>query len=501
MDCPECNTTNAEHARFCRKCGHGLHSEAATPAPTTATEAGSQCAHCAAPLRPGAAFCGRCGTATAPAAAAPAATAPESGATQLTNAPERSPKHAPAAPAAVTCSHCEAPLRVGALFCGRCGKSPTAAVVKSPAAPAAARAVSAPPTSPSGADTGLVCRHCAAPLRVGAVFCAACGTPAQTPGNAADKPAANEPASPASSIWEAATPDDGPVQGAAVPRPAPTSPTAAAPAQPGRVASNRKQPPLLAVVAIAIFGVALVVGGVVWWRMRDTGAGDTSPPASAGQSPADPAATASPQPEPITALPFVGDWLVEKDFSNPAQLPQVGIVRFSQDRFRFKETTNTVRYLARGDGRFGIRFPDDEGDDSGKQTADEDSLTVNVVDADHVTLSSQEFDLGLVRRDSAAGQAFLAKANALPTPAIASPVPKPVAKPAPAAKAAPSPIQLAINASLDEGRRCMASSKYDCAISSANAVLRLAPRNSAALAMKREAEAAQARALSEIEIR
>ncbi|MDP1699176.1 MAG: hypothetical protein Q8L45_15540 [Xanthomonadaceae bacterium] len=113
--------------------------------------------------------------------------------------------------------------------------------------------------------------------------------------------------------------------------------------------------------------------------------------------------------------------------------------------------------------------------------------------------------MGLVRRDSVAGQAVLAKANAQVAPpnAPAAPTaPKPATNPTlPVAKATPNPIQLAINASLDEGRRCVANKKYDCAVSSANAVLRLAPRNAAALAMKREAEAAQASALSEIEIR
>jgi len=273
------------------------------------------------------------------------------------------------------------------------------------------------------------------------------------------------------------------------------------------VVAERRSPPLAVVLAIAVFSVALVVGGVVWWRMRDTGTGDAPPPApaAAAQPQTDPLAAAQPQAEPVTALPFVGEWVVEKDFSNPDQLPDVGIIRFGRDRFRFKDVTNTVHYLARGDSRFGIRFRDDEGEASGGHAADEDPLTVVMVDTDHVLLSSQEFDLALVRRDSPAGQAFLAKVNAVPSPApsVAPPAPSPAAKPVPSpvANAAQNPIQLAINASLDEGRRCMASNKYDCAISSANAVLRLAPRNSAALAMKRKAEAAQARALSEIEIR
>ncbi|PIX61306.1 MAG: hypothetical protein COZ47_02650, partial [Lysobacterales bacterium CG_4_10_14_3_um_filter_64_11] len=65
MDCPDCKTANAEHARFCRNCGHDLSGIAVKPA---SPDVVSQCANCATPLRPGAAFCGRCGTSTRPAA-------------------------------------------------------------------------------------------------------------------------------------------------------------------------------------------------------------------------------------------------------------------------------------------------------------------------------------------------------------------------------------------------------------------------------------------------
>ncbi len=61
-------------------------------------------------------------------------------------------------------------------------------------------------------------------------------------------------------------------------------------------------------------------------------------------------------------------------------------------------------------------------------------------------------------------------------------------------------LTVAINASLDEGNRCMARKKYDCAIASASTVLRLDPHNARALDMERKAKAAQNKALSQIEI-
>ena len=58
----------------------------------------------------------------------------------------------------------------------------------------------------------------------------------------------------------------------------------------------------------------------------------------------------------------------------------------------------------------------------------------------------------------------------------------------------------AIAASLDEGMQCMNQKKFDCAITNANAVLRLAPANRQAQDMKRRAKEAQERAMSQIRI-
>ena len=69
----------------------------------------------------------------------------------------------------------------------------------------------------------------------------------------------------------------------------------------------------------------------------------------------------------------------------------------------------------------------------------------------------------------------------------------------PAAKAA-NPMQAAIDGTLEEGEKCMARKKYDCAISNANTVMRLDPGNPRAAEMKRKAKDAQDRALSEINI-
>lgn len=517
MNCPDCKTANADHARFCRHCGCDLQHAATTPAPTgVAAAAAGLCAHCEAPLRPGAAFCGHCGTATQ--------TVPSTKATSSTDRETPVPPAskssagtaAPTAPAA-SCPHCEAPLRPGAAFCGRCGKSPTAPIApavaasesaKAAAEPTAATAKAAKPiisSTPASVPTSAAadvstCKHCAASLRPGAEFCAACGTPVNGAFTAVDATPATEHAS----LWDGPTSADEPRHAPQEPsQPSPPAMPLPEPATVRRhaVAAKSKQPPLLAVVLVAALVVVLLVGGIVWWRLRDSGSADVAQQPAAVESQAAPTLPDQTQPEPVAALPFLGEWLVEKDFDNPGQLPDVGIIRFSADRFRFKGTTQAVTYPVRGDGAFGIRF----GDEDDGELGDEDPLTISITDTDHLLLSSQEFSLRLVRRDSTAGQAFLAKANTIvPTaPPVAAPAPKPASNPAaaPVAKAAPSPVQLAINASLDEGRRCMASNKYDCAISSANAVLRLAPRNAAALTMKREAEAAQARALSEIEIR
>jgi hypothetical protein len=93
-----------------------------------------------------------------------------------------------------------------------------------------------------------------------------------------------------------------------------------------------------------------------------------------------------------------------------------------------------------------------------------------------------------------------------PKPAVVSiaparvPAPPPVTvDQAPAAKAA-NPMQAAIDGTLEEGEKCMARKKYDCAITNANTVLRLDPGNPRGAEMKRRAKDAQDRALSEINI-
>jgi len=78
-----------------------------------------------------------------------------------------------------------------------------------------------------------------------------------------------------------------------------------------------------------------------------------------------------------------------------------------------------------------------------------------------------------------------------PTPVVGDQVPT--------AKAA-NPMQAAIDGTLEEGEKCMARKKYDCAISNANTVMRLDPGNPRGAEMKRKAKDAQDRALSEINI-
>ena len=61
-------------------------------------------------------------------------------------------------------------------------------------------------------------------------------------------------------------------------------------------------------------------------------------------------------------------------------------------------------------------------------------------------------------------------------------------------------IRAAIAGNLNEGEGCYASKKYDCAISNADAVLRLDPRNSEAISLRRRAKSAQAAALDNVSI-
>lgn len=61
-------------------------------------------------------------------------------------------------------------------------------------------------------------------------------------------------------------------------------------------------------------------------------------------------------------------------------------------------------------------------------------------------------------------------------------------------------IRAAIAGNLNEGEGCYAGKKFDCAISNADAVLRLDPRNSEAIGLRRRAKSAQAAALDNVSI-
>lgn len=520
------------------------------PAAVAATSSTASCAHCAAPLRPAAAFCGRCGTpaqVTTPAAASepqPSASAAGDGGGVVVGG-SRPP------PAATPCPHCDAPLRPGAVFCGRCGKSVNTPGI-SPAA-AAAPAGDVPPPSaarPDGLETLspphkqqtaapageplmpasnqelTQCQSCAAPVRPSALFCAACGTSTLSL-TAANKSPAEPVVADAGShrdvqlasaavaaAPQAATRVNTPLPALPLVEPPASTPTAA-PQQAHRAAANqgghnRRKPMIVALAAIAV--IAVVLGGVAWWRSRAPSA-----PADTVVSAAPEAPQPQPQPTPAAtaaALPFAGEWIVANDSNHSRQLPDPDMITFSPDRLRFKGETREVRYLKRGEGRFGIRFTAAAGGQSRAGQADgNDAFTVFINDADHLTFSNQHNSWALVRGGAAAAvQPVAAKASALPPlPPAAKSVERPKVAPAPSrppavkapavTKAEPSPVQLAIKASLDEGFDCMVAHRYDCAISSANAVLRLAPGNTVALKMKRDAEAEQARALSEIEIR
>lgn len=89
-----------------------------------------------------------------------------------------------------------------------------------------------------------------------------------------------------------------------------------------------------------------------------------------------------------------------------------------------------------------------------------------------------------------------------PTPSAPSVHPKPHKTVTPAADNTPenATIRAAIEGSLADGGGCFSNKKFDCAISNADAVLRLDPRNAQALALRRRAKAAQDAALNSLSI-
>lgn len=92
-----------------------------------------------------------------------------------------------------------------------------------------------------------------------------------------------------------------------------------------------------------------------------------------------------------------------------------------------------------------------------------------------------------------------------PSPDVKPPTTIPRPAPSPVVTAARQPASAipmtAINASLAEADGCYAQKRYECAISSANAALRLDPNNVRAHDLKRRAELEQKRALDSISIR
>ncbi|SDR55247.1 hypothetical protein SAMN05443245_7638 [Paraburkholderia fungorum] len=130
----------------------------------------------------------------------------------------------------------------------------------------------------------------------------------------------------------------------------------------------------------------------------------------------------------------------------------------------------------------------------------------NVVDSSASTTAASQTDLPAAPQTAEPAPAPAPEAPvAAPQPeatatAPAHPKPrKPVATPADAGAQSPT-IRAAIDGSLADGTRCFEDKKYDCAISNANAVLRLDPHNSQALSLRRRAKSAQDNALNSLSI-
>jgi hypothetical protein len=99
----------------------------------------------------------------------------------------------------------------------------------------------------------------------------------------------------------------------------------------------------------------------------------------------------------------------------------------------------------------------------------------------------------------------VAATRSQPAPALpaARPTNTPVAKqlPQPSPPLASNPNKAAIAAMLSDANACLASKRYDCAVSNAKSVLRLDPANADAALIQQRANAAEKQALQSISIR
>jgi hypothetical protein len=85
-----------------------------------------------------------------------------------------------------------------------------------------------------------------------------------------------------------------------------------------------------------------------------------------------------------------------------------------------------------------------------------------------------------------------------PVPVVAKPASSPASKPSTAS--VPNPNKATIAAMLSDASTCMASKRYECAITNAKSVLRLDPGNADAAQLQQRATAAQNQALQSISI-
>lgn len=87
-----------------------------------------------------------------------------------------------------------------------------------------------------------------------------------------------------------------------------------------------------------------------------------------------------------------------------------------------------------------------------------------------------------------------------PVPVVAKPASSPAFKPATSTAPAPNANKAAIADMLSDANACMASKRYECAITNAKSVLRLDPGNADATRLQQRATAAQNQALQSISI-
>lgn len=468
MKCAHCAVENKDTAKFCGKCGQSL------AASSPKSETTKPCPDCGAACKAEAKFCPKCGR--------------NFSAASILEAPVMTSAEVPPANAvdleSVPCAQCGAALKSGAKFCGKCGTSvvdakqeevqPTPVVAEAApelameatqlltTAPLAeeqssnqasldATMIAPPePATPNVAPETVPCLQCGADLKLGAKFCGKCGV----------------------SMVETKL------------EPVQAEPVVAEPIPVAAMVAATESPSLPSVEASPSPGVGEETLNGPLHELLAKHAPQSSPDAQI-QAPV-------PAPEPIKIAPKVP---TSEPQQKPRKMPMAPIAAGA-----------AALVIMVGAGGYFV-MKEKSSSEAKEAAADKPVMQASAAPtppSKPEELSPPNLNQGAPRPPAAP---VVPETSAAPAPVAVASAPPAVAdkpKPAPAPKAvAPAQnnaLQAAIDASMEEGDKCMGRKKYDCAISSANTVLRLDPSNARAQEMKRKAKEAQDRALSQIDI-